>query len=88
MRILVVEDEKEIVDGLMGILKNQGFLVDAAYDGEDGLEFILSGVYDIILMDVMLPGINGFDILKKVRDAGVSTPVILITSKSQIEDKI
>lgn len=88
MRILVVEDEKEIADGLTGILKKEGFLVDAVYDGEDGLEYTLSGVYDIILMDVMLPGMDGFNIVKKARAAGIDTPVIMLTAKSQIEDKI
>ena len=88
MRILVVEDEKEIADGLTGILKKEGFLVDAVYDGEDGLEYTLSGVYDIILMDVMLPGMDGFNIVKKARIAGIDTPVIMLTAKSQIEDKI
>ena len=88
MRILVVEDEKEIADGLTGILKKEGFLVDAVYDGEDGLEYTLSGVYDIILMDVMLPGMDGFNIVKKARTAGIDTPVIMLTAKSQIEDKI
>ncbi|MCR4831492.1 MAG: response regulator transcription factor [Pseudobutyrivibrio sp.] len=88
MRVLIVEDEKEIADGVAGILNGEGYNTDAVYDGEDGLDYILYGFYDIILLDVMLPGLNGFDILKKIRDKGISTPVIMLTAKSQVEDKI
>ncbi|MCR4587736.1 MAG: response regulator transcription factor [Lachnospiraceae bacterium] len=88
MRVLIVEDEKEIADGITGILKDEGYVIDAVYDGEEGLSYILSGVYDLILLDVMLPGISGFDIVKKVRSEGIDTQVIMLTAKSQIEDKI
>lgn len=88
MRILIVEDEKEIADGVEGILKNAGYTADAVYDGEDGLEFIRSNVYDMILLDVMLPRINGFDIVRKVRAEGIETPVIMLTAKSRTDDKI
>ena len=88
MRILVVEDEVEIADGLVGVLEAEGFCVDAVYDGEDGLEYILSNAYDVILLDVMLPGINGFEVLRKARAKNVTTPVIMLTAKSQIEDRV
>lgn len=88
MRALVIEDEKEIVDGIKTIVAQDGYETDAAYDGYEGLEYIRSNVYDVVLLDVMLPGINGFDILKKVRDEGIDVPIILLTAKSMTLDKI
>ena len=88
MRILIVEDEKEIADGISGILKMEGFISDAVYDGEEGLDYILTGTYDLVLLDVMLPGLDGFEIVKRAREEGVDTPVIMLTAKSQVSDKI
>ncbi len=88
MRILIVEDEKEIADGISGILKMEGFISDAVYDGEEGLDYILTGTYDLVLLDVMLPGLDGFEIVKRAREEGVDTPVIMLTARSQVSDKI
>ncbi len=88
MRILVVEDEKEIADGINKILEKNGYQVDCVYDGLSGLDAIYSNIYDLILLDVMLPEINGFDIIKEVRAEGISTPIIVLTAKSQTDDKI
>lgn len=88
MRILIVEDEKEITDGIVAVLNKAGYETDVSYDGLSGLDNILSGIYDLILLDIMLPKLNGIDILKNARKEGIATPVILLTSKSQIEDKI
>lgn len=88
MRILIIEDEKEIADGISRILEKARFQVDCVYDGTDGLDFILSEIYDLVLLDVMLPGISGFEIVKRVRSKGINTPIIMLTAKSQVEDKI
>lgn len=88
MRILVVEDEKEISDGICLILEKAGYRVDCVMDGLTGLDYIFSEIYDLVLLDIMLPGMNGLDIIKNVREEKVHTPVILLTAKSQIEDKI
>lgn len=88
MRILVVEDEKQIADGISRILEKAKYQVDCAYDGLDGLDCILSGIYDLVLLDVMLPKINGFDIVKNVRSEGMEVPVIMLTAKSHTSDKI
>lgn len=88
MRILVIEDEKEISDGISAILRAEGYQVDAVYDGLSGLDAILGDIYDLILLDVMLPKLNGIDILKNARQEGVTTPIIILTAKSQTEDKI
>lgn len=88
MRILIVEDEKELADGLEAILAGEAYSVDVVYDGISGLDYILSGLYDLIVLDVMLPKLNGLDVLKSARSGGVTTPVILLTAKSQVQDKI
>lgn len=88
MRILLVEDEIELSDALKQILINNKYKVDSVYDGEDGLNYALTDIYDLIILDIMLPKINGLMVLKELRRAGISTPVIMLTAKSQIEDKV
>lgn len=88
MRILVVEDENEIADGTKRVLEKNGYIVDIAYEGLTGLDLILSDIYDLIILDIMLPKINGFDILRNARNEGIIAPVIFLTAKSQIDDKI
>lgn len=88
MRIFIVEDEKEIADGTSKILEQKGYSVDVAYTGMDGLDGILSGIYDLILLDIMLPEMDGFEIVKRARAEGIGTPIIFLTAKSMVEDKI
>lgn len=88
MRILLVEDEIELSDALKQILINNKYNVDAVYDGDDGLNYALTDIYDLIILDIMLPKINGLMVLKELRRSGVSTPIIMLTAKSQIEDKV
>lgn len=88
MRILIVEDEKEIADGTKRVLEKNGYIVDIAYEGLTGLDYILSDIYDLIILDIMLPKINGFDILRNARNEGIIAPVIFLTAKSQVDDKI
>lgn len=88
MRILVVEDEKYLAEALMQILMQNNYTADVSYDGEEGLDNALTGIYDAIILDVMLPKINGFDIVRTLRREKIATPVILLTAKSDVEDKI
>lgn len=88
MRLLLVEDEIQLSEALNQILTKNKYTVDAVYDGEDGLDYALTDVYDGIILDIMLPKTNGLDILKKIRKEGIQTPVIMLTAKSQIEDKV
>ena len=88
MRLLLVEDEIQLSEALNQILTKNKYTVDAVYDGEDGLDYALSDVYDGIILDIMLPKLNGLEILKKIRKEGIQTPVIMLTAKSQIEDKV
>ena len=88
MRILVVEDERRLAEALGQILKKNNYIADVVYDGEDGLDFILSGIYDVVVLDWMLPKMDGIEILKRVRAQGVDTPVLLLTAKSDVADKV
>ena len=81
MRILVVEDEAHIVEYLRKSLSAEGFAVDAATDGNTGLEMALSESYDAITLDIMLPGMNGYDVCKEIRAAGIDTPILMLTAK-------
>lgn len=88
MRILLIEDEKHLSEAIVHLLKKHSYTVDAVYDGTDGYDYIISDIYDIIILDVMLPGMNGFEVLSKVRQEGIETPIIMLTAKSQLHDKI
>jgi len=88
MKLLLVEDSIQLNKALSTILKRNSFVVDSAFDGEEALLFINQYTYDIIILDVMMPKLNGLQVLKEMRDKGISTPVIMLTAKSATEDKI
>lgn len=88
MRILVVEDELHLAEALTQILRKNNYTVDAVNDGESGLDNGLSGIYDVIILDIMLPKVDGINILKELRKERISTPVILLTAKGDISDKV
>ena len=88
MRLLVVEDERRLADTLADILQEQSYLVDVCYDGESGLDNALSGIYDGIILDVMLPKRDGFSLVRELRRQGVATPVLLLTARSDTSDKV
>ncbi len=88
MKLLLVEDEKQLSEALSQILINNKYNVDAVYDGENGLEYALTDVYDVIILDIMLPKLNGLDILRKLRKENISTPILLLTAKDSIDDKV
>ena len=88
MKILVVEDELALSEALKEILKRNQYSVDTVDNGEDGLEYALTGIYDCIILDIMLPVMDGLQVLKHIRTAKLPTPVMLLTAKSDIDDKI
>ncbi|MBQ8084521.1 MAG: response regulator transcription factor [Lachnospiraceae bacterium] len=88
MRLLLVEDEEGFAEALCTSLKMEHYIVDWAADGEEGLDLALDDVYDAIILDIMLPKMNGLEILKEVRKQGIHTPVLMLTAKSELNDKI
>ncbi len=88
MRILLAEDEKSMSRALTAILKGNNYSVDAVYNGSDALDYLTAGDYDAAILDVMMPGMDGFEVLKRARSSGVKIPVMMLTAKSQVDDKV
>lgn len=88
MRILVVEDEKRLCEALVQLLKKNNYTVDFDNDGESGLDDALSGIYDVIILDIMLPKLDGLSVLKEIRNERINVPVILLTALGEISDKV
>ena len=88
MRLLLADDETELVNALVAILKHSNYSVDAVYNGTDALDYALSGDYDGIILDIMMPGMDGMEVLKKLREKGLSTPVLFLTAKTEVDDRI
>lgn len=88
MRILLVEDEKRMAQALCEILRLEKYEVDHFSDGFDGLYAVENNIYDIVILDVMLPGINGYEIAKKARSKGITTPILMLTAKAELDDKV
>ncbi|MBR1659346.1 MAG: response regulator transcription factor [Oscillospiraceae bacterium] len=88
MKILIVEDETLLADTLKTMLEAKGYETDVVYDGEDGLAWAETKVYDLLILDVMLPGLNGYEIARRVRREHVSTPILMLTAKSALEDRV
>ena len=88
MRILVVEDEEAIADVIALKLRQEKYEVDTSFDGLDGLYNAMTNVYDLIILDIMLPEMNGVEILKEIKQNDISAKVIMLTAKSQLDDKL
>lgn len=88
MKILIIEDEYNLTNAISSVLKEEKYFVEINTDGEEGLNNALSGIYDLIILDVMLPHVNGFEILKKIRIEKIDTKVIMLTAKANIDDKM
>jgi len=88
MKILIIEDEKLLADSLKTLLTSKGFQVEAVYDGETGADYALLGIYDLLILDVMIPGLDGLSLARKVRANRWTTPILMLTAKSGLEDRI
>lgn len=88
MKILLCEDEKRMSRALCEIMRQEGYEVAAADNGEDGLFELESGVYDLCVLDVMMPGLNGFEVARRARADGIRTPILMLTAKSELDDKV
>ena len=88
MKILLIEDEKMLADSLRDFLTAKGFSVEVVYDGLQGYEYALLGIYDLLILDVMMPGLNGLQVARQVRAKRVTTPILMLTAKSDVADRI
>ena len=88
MRILIVEDEVRLAETLRQLMEDQRYQVDTVYDGADGVDYGLAGQYDLIILDVMLPKVGGFQVAQRLRAAHVSTPILMLTARDEVSDKI
>ena len=88
MKVLMVEDERDLAEAVAEILQKNNFTVEHAFEGEYGLDCALTGVYDFILLEIMLPKMDGLRVLKELRSAGVRTPVLMLTARGEIRDKV
>ena len=88
MRVLIAEDNGRMAKTLRDLLVHHHYLVDICADGEDAFDYACSGIYDILLLDVMLPGMDGFTIAQKLRQTGISVPILMLTARGEVEDRI
>ena len=88
MNILIVEDEVLLANSLKTLLEKKGFTVEVAYDGETGKDYAETGVYDLLILDVMMPGLDGYDLARQVRAERCATPILMLTAKGELEDRI
>ncbi|MCF2617824.1 response regulator transcription factor [Oscillibacter valericigenes] len=88
MRVLIVEDEVRLASTLQDLLELNGYTADVCHDGEAGLDNALSAIYDVILLDVMLPKLDGFTVLRRLRAEGNATPVLMLTARSELSDRV
>ncbi len=88
MKILIVEDEQRLANSLKTMLESKGFTVQVAYDGESGADRIRMEVYDLLILDVMMPKLNGYELAKHLRDQNCTMPILMLTAKSDVEDRI
>lgn len=88
MRILIVEDEKLLAESLSYLLRSKGFETEVAFDGENGELFAELGIYDLVILDVMMPGLNGYEVAKRLRAKRCGTPILMLTAKSALEDRV
>ena len=88
MRVLIVEDEARLASTLQDLLELNGYTADVSHDGESGLDNALSGIYDVVLLDVMLPKLDGFTVLRRLRAAGNATPVLMLTARAEVSDRV
>lgn len=88
MKILIVDDEKPLTEGISKILEEENYDVDTALNGYDGLELAKKGIYDVIILDIMLPEVDGFSIVRTLRNESVKTPILLLTAKDSVKDRV
>lgn len=88
MKILIIEDEALLADSLKTLLQLKGFEVEVVYDGEDGAEYAETGIYDLLILDVMMPKLDGYQVARRVRSQRLTTPILMLTARAEVQDRI
>lgn len=88
MKILIIEDEVLLADSIAALLRSKGFDVETAYDGDDGIQYAILDAYDLIILDVMMPGMDGYQVARQLRSRHFSVPILMLTAKTEVEDRI
>lgn len=88
MKVLIIEDERILAQSLKALLEGKGFSVETVYDGVSGAEYAETGVFDLLILDVMIPGLDGYEVTRQVRMKRCTTPILMLTAKSELEDRI
>ena len=88
MKVLIIEDEKLLADSIRSVLERKGFEAECVYDGENGAEYAELGIYDLLILDVMMPKMNGYQVAREVRAKRCGTPILMLTARSELEDRI
>ena len=88
LKVLIIEDEALLADSIKSLLTKKGFEVDIAYDGESGEEYAQLGIYDLVILDIMIPKIDGYEVARRIRAKRLGTPILMLTAKSELEDRI
>ena len=88
MKILIIEDEALLADSLKTLLQLKGFEVEVVYDGEDGAEYAETGIYDLLILDVMMPKLDGYQVVRRVRSQRLTTPILMLTARAEVQDRI
>lgn len=88
MKILIIEDEKLLAESLTALLEAKGFDTEAVYDGETGAQYAETGIYDLLILDVMMPGLNGYEVARRVQRERCAVPILMLTARSGVEDRI
>lgn len=88
MKILIIEDEKLLADSLKTLLQSKGYTADVVYDGEEGAAYAETGMYDLLILDVMMPGLDGYQVVRRLRRERCTVPVLMLTAKSALEDRV
>ena len=88
MKLLIVEDETLLADSLQLLLQEKGYETDVTYDGATGLSYAELGIYDLVILDVMMPGLNGFEVARRLRAGHSGVPILMLTAKAELEDRI
>lgn len=88
MKILIMEDDRILADAMREFLQGKGFKVEVVYDGESGYDYAILGIYDLLIMDVLMPGLNGLTVARRVREHRVATPILMLSDRADVQDRI